>query len=284
MQTPVVTVLMPVKDYHEGHLREAVRSLLDQTSRDWRALVIGERSNHGELQRVLAEPLADARIELVVNEGRKLAGAFNTGMRTAGTPFVATLLGDDLWAPDAVEVLAGAIAASPRSDFLHSARRIVDGEGRPLSSIHPSRPDVALADFAGGSSPVKHLLCWRRELGLAIGGMDESLNSVGVDDFDFPWSMAEAGAAFTAIPECLYVYRDHRDAFRLTTHLPRSHHRREIVRIMRKHGVAGAKAERFAERAEQSYLRQCLYRSRFDRAVKRLRRHAASNGWRDSYR
>ena len=34
-----------------------------------------------------------------MNEGRKLAGAMNTGMRHAETPFVAILLSDDMWAP-----------------------------------------------------------------------------------------------------------------------------------------------------------------------------------------
>jgi hypothetical protein len=274
---------MPVRDYHEGYLHEAVGSMLGQSSPEWRLLVIVEPSGRSELERILAEPLADPRIAITNNEGRKLAGAFNTGMRRAETPFVGILLGDDQWAPDAVEVLTTSIAAHPDTDFFHTSRRIIDEAGRPISSVQPSRSVGSPDDFVR-SSPVKHLLCWRRDKGLAIGGMDESLNSVGVDDYDFPWTMAERGAVFTAIPECLYVYRDHREEFRLTTHLPLSHHKREIVRIMRKHGVDRSTIRKTVAAAQDSYLRQCLYRSRLDRMLKRRRGHDPRAGWRESYR
>jgi glycosyltransferase involved in cell wall biosynthesis len=283
MSGPVVTALMPVKDYHERFVREAVGSMLAQTCPDWRLLVIVEKAGRTELQRVLGEPLADPRIEMLLGSGRRLGGALNAGMRHAETEFVAILLGDDVWSPDSVEVLARNIAASPEVDFFHSARRVVDADGRPLSSIMPSRPNVSLEDF-GGSSPVKHLLCWRRERGLAIGGMDETLNSVGVDDYDFPWSMAEAGASFKAIPECLYVYRDHREHFRLTTHLPLNHHKREIARILRKHGIDDATIAARVADAERDFLRQCLYRSRIDRWIKERRGFDARTGWRLGYR
>ena len=277
--TAALTALMPVKHFQERFLLEAVDSMLVQTDPAWRLLVIGEPSQLPTLRRVLAEPLHDPRIELIPNRGRKLAGKFNTGMQEAGTPFVAILLGDDLWAPDAVAVLAREIAAAPEVDFFHSARRFVDDDGNPVSSVYPPVRDVSPAIFLE-ASPVKHLLCWRRELGLEIGGMDESLNSVGPDDFDFPWSMADHGARFRGVEECLYVFRDHRSGFRLTTHLPLSHHKREIARIMRKHGAPPeAIAQRLA-RAESSYLRQCLYRSRWDRLLRTRRTPAA---WREPY-
>lgn len=284
MSPPTLTALMPVKDYHEPYLRAAVGSLLAQTSADWRLVVVGERSRRGRLEAVLADALADSRVELVENQGRKLAGAFNTGMRRARTEYVAILLGDDQWSPDAVEVCARRAAAEPEVDFFHSARRVIDGEGRGISSVLPSRARISADDFRSGASPVKHLLCWRRELGLAIGGMDESLNSVGVDDYDFPWSMAEAGARFAAVPECLYVYRDHRESFRLTTHLPVSHHRRELARIMSKHGVDRPTISGWLDEAERGYLRQCLYRSRLDRWLKSRRRDDGRDAWREAYR
>jgi glycosyltransferase involved in cell wall biosynthesis len=280
MLAPTLTALMPVKAYHERYLHEAVGSMLAQASPRWRALVIAEEPVSEELKAIVAR---DPRFEVIVNEGRKLAGALNTGMRRAETEFVATLLGDDMWSPGTVEVVARSIAESPRTDFFHSARRVVDEQGRRISSVHPSRARVSVEDFGTGTSPVKHLLCWRREMGLAIGGMDESLDSVAVDDYDFPWSMAENGARFTAIPDCLYVYRDHRESFRLTTHLPRSHHKRELARIMRKHGADRATIRHAVSRAERAYLKQCLFRSPLDRWLKTRRGHDPRRGWRETY-
>jgi glycosyltransferase involved in cell wall biosynthesis len=278
-----VTGLVPVKAYRAEYLREAIGSVLQQTSADWRLLVITEKRQRSQLESVLVEQLADPRIDLVTKEGRQLAGSLNTGMRRAETEFVAILLGDDVWSPATVEVLTKHIVASPEIDFFHSARRAMDAEGRLISSVMPSRPSVSVDDFAI-KSPVKHLLCWRRERGLSIGGMDESLNSVGVDDYDFPWSMAESGAKFKAIPDCLYIFRDHREFFRLTTHLPLSHHKRELARVLRKHGVDEPTVIQRVAEAERTYLRQCLYRSRLDRWMKRLRRHEARTGWRQRYR
>ena len=186
---------MPVKEFHPPYLQAAVDSMRDQTHPGWRLLLVVEPSHRAGLERVLAGALADPRVDVAVNEGRKLAGAFNTGMRHAQTDFVAILLGDDMWAPEAVEVLTRAIDDSPETDFFHSGRRIVDDDGRPLG-VQGSRTVTSADDF-GVTSPVKHLLCWRRQKGLEVGGMDERLDSVGVDDFDFPWTMAEHGATFT---------------------------------------------------------------------------------------
>lgn len=255
---------MPVKSYHAPYLREALDSVLQQTSRAWRLIIVTEPGCEGDVRAMAAAYLQDSRIGLIVNNGRKLAGAFNTGMRSAQTEFIAILLGDDKWAPEAVEILTRQIDAHPQADFFHSSRRIINEHGEPISSVHLSRSEVRLEHF-GRASPVKHLLCWRRSMALSFGGMDETLNSVGADDFDFPWLMAEHGALFHAIPECLYIYRDHRSSFRLTTHLPRTIHTREIRRIMRKHRVGPFTIERHVRSARRSYLRQCLYRSEWDR-------------------
>src|SRR5688572_26362168 len=124
-----VTALLPVKEYVPEYLREAAGSLLAQSSPNWRALVIHARGGGQAVRADLGDAAADARIGLVEEEGRKLAGALNTGMRAAETEFPAILFADDLWAPDAVEVLERNIAAHPNIDFFHSARRIIDDDG-----------------------------------------------------------------------------------------------------------------------------------------------------------
>jgi len=278
-----LTALLPLKNYQSRFLAEAVDSLFRQTRPDWRLVIVTEPDDAAALRAVLAAALEDHRIRLVVNQGRKLSGAFNTGMREAETEFVAIVLADDLWAPSAVAVLEESIARYPDVDFFHSARRIIDEAGQPISSVHQPPERFSLADFIW-TSPVKHLLCWRREKALSFGGMDESLESVGPDDWDFPWSMLEHGAVFKAIPDCLYLYRDHRDAYRLTTHLPRSIHLRETRRILEKHGAGPDVIAERLRQAKRSYLRQCLYRNRLDRWLKQTIGITPRTGWRESYR
>jgi glycosyltransferase involved in cell wall biosynthesis len=277
-----LTVLMPVRAYREDFLHEAIASLTAQSSPHWQALLVLEPEDLDEFAARHAELLDDERLRVIPNEGRKLAGALNTGMRHADTDFAAILFADDLWAPTAVEVVSRAIAERPDADFFHSSRRVVDESGRAISDIYESLDGVELADFPR-MSPVKHLLCWRVSKALSFGGMDESLNSVGPDDFDFPWTMAEHGAVFVAVPDCLYLYRDHRELFRLTTHLPLTTHTRELRRILRKHGVSRVDIRQRVREARGTYMRQCLYRSPLDRALKRLRRADPREGWRESY-
>ena len=267
----VVTALVPVRHHRADFLRAAIGSLLDQSSPSWAAVVVVAPEFEDVVTAALADVVDDPRIRMVPTEGRALAGALNTGMRHATTDFVAILLADDLWATDAVAVLERRIREAPDVDFFHSARRVVDEAGRPISSVLPARPNVTLADFAS-VAPVKHLLCWRRELALSIGGMDESLPPVGPDDFDFPWSMAEHGARFAAIDECLYVVRDHRAHPRLTIDLPRTVHVRTLRRIFRKHGLPRRVARRRIRQARRGYLRQCRYRSHVHRVVARALR------------
>jgi glycosyltransferase involved in cell wall biosynthesis len=278
-----LTVLLPVKHYHPDYLQQSVASIIEQSAGDWQLLVITEPHDADHFGALLHWALADVRVRLVANAGRKLAGAINSGMRHAATPFVALLLADDLWATDAVAVLGAYIDRHPDVDFFHTSRRVIDEAGNPISSVYPSRPSFTLDDFKR-ASPVKHLLCWRTSMALAIGGLDESLNSVGPDDYDFPWTMAEHGARFQAVSECLYYYRDHRDAYRLTTHLPLSVHKSECRRIFKKHGVPWHERRRYVTRAQRSFLRQCLYKNAIDKWIKEHFGYDARQGWRETYR
>ncbi len=265
-----LTALMPLKAYHPPFLNQAIESMRGQTSSDWALNIIVERADAGTFETMLEQPLKDPRISLVINTGRKLAGAINTGMAAAQSNFVGLLLANDQWAPQSVEVLAAAINANPEVDFFHSSRRYIDEHGASISSIYPCRDGVTLADFRKGT-PVKHLLCWRRSLGVQCG-LDESLNSVGPDDFDFPWSMAEQGAVFQSVKDCLYLYREHDECFRLTTGLPRSVHRREIRRVLHKHGLPEKEIAAWIANGQESYLKQCKYDSNWQRWLDRLTR------------
>jgi glycosyltransferase involved in cell wall biosynthesis len=278
-----ITALMPVKNYHARYLEEALDSVFGQTSSEWLLKVIVEPKDAATMATVLESALCDSRVSLIVNQGQRLAGAFNSGMRAAETPFVAILLADDRWELTAVEILNDCIGAHPEADFFHSGLRVIDEHGEFVSPVrHPSR-DLSLGHFIEGEA-VKHLLCWRLNKALAVGGMDESINDVGPDDYDFPWTMFESGARFHAVDECLYDYRDHRDTYRLTTHLPRSTHLERLRRILEKHSVPGPVIASRLRYARRAFLRQCLFRNRLDKWLKeRVIGIDPSRGWRENY-
>jgi glycosyltransferase involved in cell wall biosynthesis len=279
MDEPHVTFIMPLKYYREDFLRYALQSLQRQTCPRWNLLVVVEPADHSTFAEVLSEDLRDPRIELTIMSGRPFTGSINTGMRRARTEFVALLFADDLLADETVDVLSAAIRDHPEVDFFYSSRQAIDELGGRVGPVRTSPPRFAIADFKW-ASPVKHLMCWRREEGLAVGGIDESLIK-GPDDNDFPWSMAEHGAVFRAVPECLYFMRDHCSYYRRTTHIPRSTARRGLRKILKKHGV-GFFARHFIvmKRFRDSLGKQAIYRNPVDRWLKERLRVDARRFWR----
>ena len=278
-----VTLFIPIAHFHEEFLRQAVESVLAQTRADWQLLLVIREDKLNDVTAVLRAQLADPRVRVVDRTGRLLAGAYNSAMRAAKTDFIAALLGDDMLHPETVQVLGEHIRGFPDVDFFHTGRRFVDMGNRPLSSDYlPSLP-VTRASFVE-SSPVKHLMCWRASLGLACGGVDESLNNHGSDDYDFPWVMLEHGARFHAIPRALYVFRDHRESFRLTTHVPLDVQVKETTRILEKHGVERGVIRRRLRTKRRYVLKQALFRNALHRWILERIGFDARRGWREKYR
>lgn len=280
---PLITILLPIKHYHPVFLKKALLSVMEQTCSNWELFIITNLEDQEEIKKQVSPWLSDSRTQMIVNEGSNLAGKFNTGMRKAHTEFAAILLGDDMWAPNAVALLNDHIQRFPDVDFFHSARRFIDAEDKLISSIYYAEETFELKDFLH-KSQAKHLLCWRIKKGLEIGGMDETINNIGPDDYDFPWCMAENGANFMAIQEPLYLLRDHRENFRLTTHLPLSVHIAETRKMFRKHKVPEKLIRKKIRDARRSYLKQCLYDNELDRLIKEFLGFDARKGWREKYK
>jgi glycosyltransferase involved in cell wall biosynthesis len=282
---PLVTVLMPCKDSKASFFREALNSVFSQTTPLWNLIVIYDLSKNIETIGILREfsNSKDDRVLVLKNESDLITGALNTGMRHAKTPYVCSLLSDDLLDKKAIEVLNRYTKEYPNVDYFHSSRMYIDETGNPISGIQIARESFNLSDFKN-YGPVKHLHCWKVESALAIGGMDELLGLHGADDYDFPWCMAEAGYSFKAIPECLYYYRDHRESYRLTTHVPLDMQINELKKILKKHALTEKEIEEQIDKRTSRYLKQALYLDDQDRKKKESEDYDIRKGWREKYR
>jgi len=246
-----ITILLPCKDQKKAYFLEAIGSVIAQDSQDWVLLVLTDPDSPPAIAE-WATSSQDERIQVLTCPERGFAQALNHGLRAAQTTFVSILLSDDRYARRAIRTLQAYRARYPLADFFHSARRHVGPSGEFAESV-PSRK-LRMEDFATYGSPVKHLLCWRRELAISIGGMDETLSLHGCDDYDFPWRMAEAGARFQMIKECLYEYRIHHAFDRLTTTVPVAQQMALIGAMFEHHRVSADIRDRFLQRAPDGYL------------------------------
>lgn len=281
---PLVTVLMPCKNPKASFFSIALNSVFSQISPYWNLIVIDDHSDDAETIEVLRElsKSRDKRVSVLKNKSNLITGALNTGMRNSKTPYVCSLLCDDLLDTNAIEVLNRYIIEFSNVDFFHSSRIYIDEKGITISTVHRARESFNLSDFKN-TGPVKHLLCWKVASALAIGGMDETLGLHGADDYDFPWCMAEAGFSFKAIPECLYYYRDHRDHYRLTTHVPLETQINELRKILKKHGLNDCDIEGQIEKRKSKYLKQALYLDKEDKQRKERENYDSRKGWREKY-
>ena len=280
----LVTVLMWCRNVEMSFFREALGSVRSQTSPRWELCIIVDADDPDAPAAIVPEieSCTDSRIFVAENESRLITGAFNTGMRKATTPYVCVLHADDLLDRRAVEILHGYIKQHADVDYFHSSRIYIDDDGVEISDIRRSIDSFTLDDFKN-FGPVKHLHCFKVGSALAIGGMDESLGLHGADDYDFPWSMAEAGYTFKAISEPLYYYRDHRRHYRLTTHVPLDAQVNDLVKIWRKHGMTEREIEDQIQRRTAGYLKQALYLDEEDRGRKESEGYDARQGWRQRY-
>lgn len=247
-----ITILLPCKNQTEEFFRDAMSSVVRQSTPLWELLIVTDPSSPPEIAE-WAAAFEDPRIRLIPCPESGFARALNVGLREARTTFVSILLSDDRYERTAIETLRRYRKRFPDADFFHSARRHIDAKGDPVGAPMPSRASFRVEEFRTNGSPVKHLLCWRRELSLSIGGMDESLSLHGCDDYDFPWRMAEAGARFQAVKECLYEYRLHQHE-RLTTATPLETQIATIRSMFERHGVAPHETDRYVQRALEGYL------------------------------
>jgi len=249
-----ITIILPCKDQLEKFLAASLDSVLNQELHAWKLLVVVDVNTPDNIQKLVAFSARDSRISMLVCHEQSMASAINMGMRHAETEFVCLLLSDDAIDKSAVRVLDNYIRRYPDVDFFHSSRRFIDGKGNARSEIMRSKKEFSPDHFKQYGSPVKHLMCWRRQKGLDIGGMDTDVQSHGCDDYDFPWRMAEAGCKFMAVDECLYYYRVHHEFYRLTTNVPLQTQVTSLRTMFRKHGVPNGESENYIRRAVLGYL------------------------------
>jgi glycosyltransferase involved in cell wall biosynthesis len=127
---PKVSVIIP--SYRGGrYLREAVKSIQDQTFEDWEVVVVldGCDEETSDLE-------ADPRVRIIRQRNRGLPIARNVGVAAAEADLIAFLDDDDRMLPERLR-LGYAAMQDLEVGFCHSQWQIIDAEGNvtgPLST------------------------------------------------------------------------------------------------------------------------------------------------------
>ncbi|MCY7277036.1 MAG: glycosyltransferase [Phormidesmis sp. CAN_BIN44] len=126
-----VSVIIPVYNV-EKYIAAAVRSVLDQTYKNFELLIIDDGSPDRSIE--ICQQFNDSRIKIIRQLNQGLPGARNSGIRHAGGDFLAILDGDDLWLPEKLEKHVAHLENSPAVGVSYSHSSIIDEEDAPLGA------------------------------------------------------------------------------------------------------------------------------------------------------
>jgi len=200
---PRVSVVIATKN-RSTYLRQALQSLINQTTQDLEVIIVDDHSNEA-IAEVVAE-FADSRLIYIQNTGTGgISASRNLGNAAASAPWIAVLDSDDLAFPRRLERSLQVVEADSNIDIVYShAYQFHDGS-YDFSIWKRTVPYDPILLYQKNFI-VHSTAMYRRDLVLSIG-YDESLPSAV--DYDLWLSLADRGARFSFIEETLVAYRYH---------------------------------------------------------------------------
>jgi glycosyltransferase involved in cell wall biosynthesis len=208
VDAPLISVLLPVFDPCEQHLREAIESVRSQIYPHWELCIADDASRSDWLPSVLAEyQESDSRIRVTRRPTNgHISAATNSALGLASGRFVSFLDHDDTLAPHALALTALAISQSPDLGLLYSDEDKIDPDGvRSTPYFKPDWDPFLLL----GQNYLTHFCVIRRELVEAVGGLREGFE--GAQDWDLAFRITELLRSDQVghIPHVLYHWRLH---------------------------------------------------------------------------
>jgi len=191
---------------------QTIRSILDQTVRDFEIVVVDDASR--DSSRAVVAAFGDPRIRLLVNE-RNLggAGSYNRAVAAARGEWLVNLDADDWIAPDKCEKQLAYLRDNPAA-VLGTYTNYVDRQGRP----HPNQAALdgyvnrpfdlnAVETWVGMNRLVRSSTMVSRSAHLAIGLDDAGM--VRAPDYELWTRFLRLGHPIAVLPEKLTFYRLH---------------------------------------------------------------------------
>lgn len=177
---PRVSVIIPT--YNSAwSVGRTLMSVLHQTMQDFEAIVINDGSTD-DFAAAVAPFAGDARVRIFHQANSGLAASRNRGIAEARAPLVAPIDADDLWHPEFLAEIVGALDRTPSAPFAYaySFRMDEDDYLSPIMTLgaaprHDFRGLLSLNSVACGSAAV-----FRHDLVLRCGGYDEEMGRRGI--------------------------------------------------------------------------------------------------------
>lgn len=202
-----VDVVMPAFNA-AATVREAVESLLAQTMRDLRVVVVDDGSTD-DTPAILADiATTDPRVHVIRKGNDGIVEARNDALRACEAEYIACLDADDTAFPDRLERQLAYMEQHRDCVALGGEVDHIDEHGSPIEGLvqqgDPSRADAAKAPALEPYILHSTMMARRADI-VAVGGYRHVPNS---EDSDLFWRLQERGA-LANLPEKYGAYRVH---------------------------------------------------------------------------
>jgi hypothetical protein len=149
--TTKVSIVLPVRN-GARYLRRSIESCLDQTHRNIELVIVDDFSTDETPNIISTYSKLDSRVRVIRNERNlRLPRALNVGFAHTSGDLLTWTSDDNYYAPTAIETFVRYLSTWPEIDFVYSAFRELDEEGRINPRILYASPP------------------WRLPLGNAVG-------------------------------------------------------------------------------------------------------------------
>jgi glycosyltransferase involved in cell wall biosynthesis len=212
LATPSVSVCVPVYN-GEPFLGETIRSVLDQTYRDFELVVLDNASD--DQSGAIARSFRDRRIRVERNSSLlELPDNWNRAVQLCRAPLIKLVCADDLLHPRCLEMQVGPMEADPGLAVVAARRHMIDEQSRVivprrglggLVGVH-SGVEVARRVVRNGANPIGEPggVLFRREDFMSAGGWRP--DRYYVIDLDLWMRLLQYGE-FLGLPETLAAFR-----------------------------------------------------------------------------
>ncbi|WP_272501959.1 glycosyltransferase [Salinibacter ruber] len=181
VKSPQISVVMAVYD-GLPNVGKAIRSVLDQTFKDFEFIIINDGSKDGSKKVLEDFKKKDSRIRTIHQKNKGLAAALNNGICHARGDYIARMDDDDICLAQRFERQVNYLEGHPKIDLLSTPIKFIDENGNKTGDSWqlPTSPSLVKWSLFFGSCISHPSVMMRRTPVLEVGGYDEKMR-VGQD-------------------------------------------------------------------------------------------------------
>ncbi|MGZ3689578.1 MAG: glycosyltransferase family 2 protein [Bdellovibrionota bacterium] len=200
-QAPTVSIVLPT---HNGahFLAESVRSVVEQTYRDWELIIVDDASSDGTPALIADWMARDDRIRSLHNPvNLRLPASLNRGFAEARGTYLTWTSDDNLYRPHAIERMLEVLEGHPECGMVYTDFSEIDEEGKITKAIRVRESRRLLS-----GNCVRASFLYRAEAAKLVGNYREDLFLA--EDWDY-WLRIVERFPVRALHEDCYLYRWH---------------------------------------------------------------------------